>query len=97
MLQRVLLLEIGTFKSFRICPSFLRWSGTESTITDATTGLMYKPWMMDNDECGAVSGMFDRWHRGTWRKPAQCRFAHHKSHMTFPGLEPGLPQWEAGD
>jgi hypothetical protein len=22
---------------------------------------------------------------------------HHKSHMTWPGIEPGSPQWEAAD
>jgi hypothetical protein len=27
----------------------------------------------------------------------QCFFPLHKSHMTLPGLEPGLPRWEAGD
>jgi hypothetical protein len=27
----------------------------------------------------------------------QCHFAHHKSHMTWSGLEPGEPRWEAGD
>jgi hypothetical protein len=27
----------------------------------------------------------------------QRHFVHHKSHMTRPGLEPGLPQWEASD
>jgi hypothetical protein len=32
------------------------WNGTESTITQATTGLLYQPWMM-YDECGAVGGM----------------------------------------
>jgi hypothetical protein len=25
----------------------------------------------------------------------QCHFVHHKSHMTWPGLEPGPPRWEA--
>jgi hypothetical protein len=24
-------------------------------------------------------------------------FFHHKSHMTWPGLKPGSPRWEAGD
>jgi hypothetical protein len=27
----------------------------------------------------------------------QCQFVNHKSHMTWPGIEPWLPQWEAGD
>jgi hypothetical protein len=27
----------------------------------------------------------------------QRRFVHHKSHMTWPGLEPGPLWWEAGD
>jgi hypothetical protein len=27
----------------------------------------------------------------------QCHFVHHKSRMTLLGLEPGPPQWEAGD
>jgi hypothetical protein len=27
----------------------------------------------------------------------QCHFVHHKSHMTWPGLQPGPPRWETGD
>jgi hypothetical protein len=27
----------------------------------------------------------------------QCCFAHHKSHIHLPGLEPGLQGWEASD
>jgi hypothetical protein len=27
----------------------------------------------------------------------QCKFVHHKSHITWPGLEAGPPLWEAGD
>jgi hypothetical protein len=27
----------------------------------------------------------------------QCHFAHHKSHTTRPGFEPGTPQWEVSD
>jgi hypothetical protein len=27
----------------------------------------------------------------------QCHFVHHKSHMTWPGLETGHLRWEAGN
>jgi hypothetical protein len=36
-------------------PHHLGWSGTESTITETTTGLLYQLRMMtDDDECGAA-------------------------------------------
>jgi hypothetical protein len=38
----VLISPLGLF-------SFLGWSGTESTITGATTGLLYQPRMMIDD------------------------------------------------
>jgi hypothetical protein len=28
---------------------------------------------------------------------SECHFAHQKSYMTSPGIEPGPPRWEAGD
>jgi hypothetical protein len=27
---------------------------------------------------------------------SQCHFVHHKSHMDWPGIEPGPPRWEPG-
>jgi hypothetical protein len=27
----------------------------------------------------------------------QCHLVHRKSHMTWPGIKPGSPRWEAGD
>jgi hypothetical protein len=27
---------------------------------------------------------------------SQCHFANHKSHVDWPGIEPGPPGWEAG-
>jgi hypothetical protein len=39
--------------------------------TAATSGLLYKPQMVDEGDCGAVGGMkIGRGNRSTWRKPA---------------------------
>jgi hypothetical protein len=47
----------------------------------------------------------DRWIWSIWwnenwhgnRNVLQCHCIHHKSHMTWRGLEPGPPRWDAGD
>jgi hypothetical protein len=40
------------------------WGGTKSLGTAATSGLMYKPQMIDEGDCGAVGGMkIDRGNR----------------------------------
>jgi hypothetical protein len=57
---------------------FLEWSGTQSTNTEATTGLLCQPRkMMDDDECGAVAGMTAKGNERARRKPDpgsnQCR------------------------
>jgi hypothetical protein len=36
---------------------FLRWSGTNSTITAVIHGLSHQLWMADDDNCGAIDGM----------------------------------------
>jgi hypothetical protein len=47
------------------------------------------------DEYGAmVEWYICRGNRSTRRKPGQCHFVHHKSHMNWPGREPGPPRWE---
>jgi hypothetical protein len=39
--------------------------------TVATSGLLYKPQMIDEVDCGAIGGMkIGRGNRSTWRKPA---------------------------
>jgi hypothetical protein len=56
----------------------------------ATFGLLYQPQMIDEGDCVPIVGMkIGGGNRSTRRKPAQCYFVHHKSHMTWPGLEPG--------
>jgi hypothetical protein len=32
------------------------WGGTKSLRTAATSGLLYKPQMIDEDDCGAIGG-----------------------------------------
>jgi hypothetical protein len=47
------------------------WGGTKSLGTAATSGLLYKPPMIDEDDCGAIGGMkIGRRNRSTRRKPA---------------------------
>jgi hypothetical protein len=74
------------------------WSGTESTITETTTDLLYQPWMMmDGDGCGIVGGMIGRETEVLGENLPQCSFEHCKSHMTLLGLEPEPQQWEASE
>jgi hypothetical protein len=46
--------------------------------------------------------MEHRWNETDSRKPkysknlSQCHFIHLKSHMDWPGIEPGPARWEAG-
>jgi hypothetical protein len=59
------------------------WGGTKSLGTAATSGLLYKPQMIDEGDCGAIGGMkIGRGNRSTRRKLPQRHFVHHKSHMT---------------
>jgi hypothetical protein len=50
---------------------------------------------MDDDEYGTIGGMSVRKTEVLGENRPQCRFTHHKSRITSPGLEPGPPRWEA--
>jgi hypothetical protein len=46
------------------------WGGTKSLGTAATSGLLYKSRMIDEDDCGAIGGMKIGWgNRSIRRKP----------------------------
>jgi hypothetical protein len=50
---------------------FFLWGETKSLGTVATSGLLYKPQMIDEGDCGAIGGMkIGRGNRSTRRKPA---------------------------
>jgi hypothetical protein len=52
--------------------------------------------MIDGDDCGAISVM-NEWQgkpKYSEKNLPQCRSVHYRSHMTLPGLEPGLSLWK---
>jgi hypothetical protein len=53
--------------------------------------------MMDKDNCEAVGRIIGRETEVLEGNLPQCRFVHHKSHVTWPGLEIVASQWEAAD
>jgi hypothetical protein len=74
--------------------SIISGVGLSPLGTAATSGLLYKPQMID-DECGAVGGIRIAGETEVLGENVpQCHFVPHKSHMTRPGLEPGPPRWE---
>jgi hypothetical protein len=65
--------------------------------TAATSGLLYKPQMIDEDDCGAIGGMkIGRGNRGTRRKPAPAplcppQIPHDQTRARTPGCRGGKP------
>jgi hypothetical protein len=58
----------------------LGWSGTQSTISVATTGLLYQPRMMMRVEQSVERLAVETEVLG--ENLPQCRIIHHKSHMS---------------
>jgi hypothetical protein len=70
---------------------FIRGDGVEPSplLLRPVIGPLYQLWMIDDDDCGAISGM-NEWQVLCENLP-QCRSVHHWPHMTSLGLETGLP------
>jgi hypothetical protein len=52
---------------------FIVLGGSKSLGTAVTSGLLYKPQIIDEDDCGAIGGIkIVRGNRSTRRKPAQA-------------------------
>jgi hypothetical protein len=50
---------------------------------------LYKPQIIDEDDCGAIGGMkIGRGNQVLRKNLPQRHFVHQKSHMIRPGLEP---------
>jgi hypothetical protein len=73
------------------------WGGTKSLGTAATSGLLYKRQMIDEDDCGAIDGMkFGRGNRSTHRKPTPAplcppQISHDQTRARTPGRRGGKP------
>jgi hypothetical protein len=52
---------------------------------------------MDDDKWWEIDGMIGKETEVLGESLPQCRFVHHKSHMTWPGLELWPLLWEADD
>jgi hypothetical protein len=71
--------------------------GTKSLGTAATSGPLYKPQMIDEDDCGAIGGMkIGRGNRSTRRKPAPAphcppQIAHDQTRARTQGRRGGKP------
>jgi hypothetical protein len=64
------------------------WGGGGGGVAVEPSLLLPRPTVpVPDNECGAIGGMIER------GKLPQCRFIHHRSHMTWPGP----PQLEARD
>jgi hypothetical protein len=78
---------------------FLSGVGLSPLGTAATSGLLYKPQMIDEGDCGAISGIkTGRGNRSTRRKSAPAPLCSPQiPHDPDPGSNPGPPRWEASD
>jgi hypothetical protein len=76
---------------------FIGGVGLSPLGTAATSGLLYRPQMIDEDDCGAIGGMkIGRGNRSTRRKPAPAplcpqQIPHDQTRARTPGRRGGKP------
>jgi hypothetical protein len=61
-------------------------------------GLLHQSWMLEGDDCGAISGMNDG--QGKPKYPVETYaipLCPPQMSHDFTSLEPGPPRWKAGD
>jgi hypothetical protein len=64
--------------------------------TAATTGLLYKPQIIDVGDCGEIGKCKLQGETEVFGENLPQRHSvHHKSHTTWHWLEPGPPRWKA--
>jgi hypothetical protein len=65
-----------------------------SIIIEAINGLLHQPWMMSVDQSvDCFTGEIEI----LGENLPQCHSVHNKCHMTWRGLQPWTPWWEASD
>jgi hypothetical protein len=68
---------------------------TVSAQNSCSLGIPLKRLCKLESDGGMILTREKRWNRK--KNLSQCHFVHYKSHMDWPGREPGSPQWEASD
>jgi hypothetical protein len=97
LLFSVLNIFVTECKSNRSAIFFYWWGGTKSLGTATISGLLYKPQMIDDGDCGVIGGMkIGRGNQSTRRKPAQAplcptQIPHDQSRARTPGRRGGKP------
>jgi hypothetical protein len=91
------------FSDLLQCLSVVKGPAADATEAPQPWGLLCNPVMkMISFFCCPCNGAPVEWN---WQgktvvhgeKPAQFHFVHHKSHMEWPEIDPGPPQWDVGD